>query len=144
MDIICSLQFLISLKYQFDAVEDVESHRDWSLLRINEVVLHYRWGVTSHSMAPSYPGPVATLRCPSVTGQRSDFKTTLSKGQTGRAQLQISISPPATSVEVWDSSTLVTGFKAGELTARLTQLLPGKHQRRLSMRKHQTPCQYSN
>lgn len=27
-DIICSLQFLISLKYQFDAVEDIESHRD--------------------------------------------------------------------------------------------------------------------
>jgi len=45
MDIICSLQFLISLKYQFDAVEDIESHRDWSLLRINEVVLHYRWVV---------------------------------------------------------------------------------------------------
>lgn len=63
------------------------------------------------------------LHCPLVKGQHSDFKAILSKGQTGRAQLQISISPPTTSVEVWDS-TPVTGFKAGRLSALLTQLLP--------------------
>lgn len=55
---------------------------------------------TSPSTVPSYPGPVATLRCPLVTGQRSDFKAILSKGQTGRAQLQISVTPPTASVEV--------------------------------------------